>query len=81
MLGPVDGRPAVDRSSRPPVPGSIGTHGIHVELIADSDNANATVPLTEIDTESRIVVLPGKQPNVGEKYGRGVEKPLVAVVG
>jgi hypothetical protein len=64
--------------------GSIGTHGIHVELIADSDNANSTVPLTEINSESRIVVLPGTgEPltNVGEQYGRGVEKPLVAVVG
>ena len=60
--------------------GSIGTHGIHIELIADSDNALTTVPLTEIDAESRIVVLPGQQPNVGERYGRSVEKPLVAIV-
>jgi len=60
--------------------GDIGTHGIHIEFIADSDNAFTTVPLTEIDSESRIVVLPGLQPNVGEAYGRGTEKPLVATV-
>jgi hypothetical protein len=60
--------------------GDIGTHGVHIELIADSDNALTTVPLTEIDSETRIVVLPGMQSNVGEKYGRGTEKPLVATV-
>ena len=61
--------------------GSIGTHGIHIELIADSDNGGMTQPLTEINSETRIVVLQGEQPNVGERYGRGVEKPLVAIVG
>jgi hypothetical protein len=60
--------------------GDIGTHGIHIELIADSDNALTTVPLTEIASEGRIVVLPGQQPNVGERYGRSFEKPLVATV-
>jgi hypothetical protein len=60
--------------------GSIGTHGVHIEVIAESDNALATVPLTEIASESRIVVLPGQWPNVGERVGRGFEKPLLAVV-
>jgi hypothetical protein len=60
--------------------GDIGTHGIHIELIADSDNALMTVPLTEIDSEARIVALPGLQANVGEQYGRGTEKPLVVTV-
>jgi hypothetical protein len=60
--------------------GSIGTHGVHIELIVDSDNAFTTLPLTEIDSETRIVLLPGQQPNVGELYGRGTEKPLVALV-
>ena len=59
--------------------GAIGTHGVHIELIADSDNLLLTVPLTEISSDQRIVLLPGRQPNVGERYGRGVEKPLVAV--
>ena len=60
--------------------GDIGTHGVHIQFIADSDNATGTVPLTEIDSEARIVLLPGLQPNVGERYGRGTEKPLVATV-
>jgi hypothetical protein len=60
--------------------GDIGTHGIHIELIADSDNATTTLPITEIDSEERIVVLPGQQSNVGEQYGRGTEKPLVVTV-
>jgi len=59
--------------------GSIGTHGVHILLIADSDNAGTTVPVTEVDSDQRIVVLPPQDGNVGETYGRGPEKPLVAV--
>jgi hypothetical protein len=59
--------------------GDIGTHGIHIEVIADSDNAGTTVPIDEIDGEQRIVLLPGQMPNVGEQYGRTAEKPLVTV--
>ena len=59
--------------------GAIGTHGVHILLIADSDNAGTTAPVTEIDGEQRLVVLPSTMENVGEKYGRGTEKPLVAV--
>ena len=59
--------------------GDIGTHGMHLLLIAESDNARQTVPLTEIDAEQRLVFLPGDKGNVGEQYGRSFEKPLVAV--
>ena len=59
--------------------GSIGTHGVHILLITDSDNAGTTAPVTEIDSDQRVVVLPGMQANVGELYGRGAEKPLVPV--
>ena len=58
--------------------GSIGTHGVHILLIADSDNAHTTAPVTEIDSDQRIVVLPSTFDNVGELYGRQPEKPLVA---
>ena len=57
--------------------GSIGTHGVHILVIAESDNAHSTVPVTEIDSEQRMVVLPGDQGNVGDAYGRAPEKPLV----
>ena len=60
--------------------GSIGTHGMHLLLIAESDNAGATLPLTEITSMQRIVTLPGNPGNVGDAYGRGFEKPLVATV-
>jgi hypothetical protein len=60
--------------------GSIGTHGVHILLIADSDNAGQTVPLTEVDAEQRMVVLTGDPGNVGDTYGRHSEKPLVAIV-
>ena len=60
--------------------GDIGTHGLHLLLIAESDNARQTVPVTEIDSEQRLVFLPGDQGSVttGEQYGRSFEKPLVA---
>jgi hypothetical protein len=66
----------------------IATHGLHINLIADSDNAYQTVPVDEIDSEQRMVVLPpsvvdptGKSTvNVGEQYGRSVEYPLQPVV-
>ena len=50
-------------------------------MIADSDNARQTVPLTELVAEQRMVMLPGQRDgSVGEQYGRGFEKPLVATV-
>ena len=57
--------------------GDIGTHGLHVMMIADSDNAQMTVPVDELDSEQIQVILPGRQDNVGEAYGRAFEKPLV----
>jgi hypothetical protein len=63
------------------------THGLHINLIADSDNAYQTVPIDEVDSEQRMVVLPpsavskgGSTVNVGEQYGRSVEFPLVTTV-
>ncbi|HEX9888357.1 MAG TPA: CehA/McbA family metallohydrolase [Nitriliruptorales bacterium] len=61
--------------------GSIGTHGLHILAIADSDNAHLTIPITEMISTQRMVLLPGDQGNVGERYGRGFEKPLVTRVG
>ena len=59
--------------------GSIGTHGLHLLFLADSDNARQTVPVDEIVSEQRMVMLPGNPGNVGEQYGRGFEKPLVSL--
>ena len=57
--------------------GDVGTHGQHILLIADSDNAQLTVPVDEIDTEQRQVILHGRQGNVGEVYGHSFDRPLV----
>ena len=68
----------------------IATQGMHVNLIADSDNAYQTVPVDEIDFEQRMVVLPPSvvdpsgtmtgTVNVGEQFGRSVEYPLQTTV-
>jgi hypothetical protein len=59
--------------------GDIGTHGVHILFLAETDNARQTVPLTEVVSEQRLVVLPGQRDaSAGEAYGRGFEKPLVA---
>lgn len=60
--------------------GDIGTHGLHLLVVAESDNAALTVPATEIVAEQRMVVLPGPQGNVGERYGLATEFPLVVAV-
>jgi len=74
---PSDGDPGDDPQY---YQGSIGTHGLHLLFLAESDNARQPVPLTEIVSDWRMVMLPGDQGNVGEKYGRSFEKPLVPVV-
>jgi hypothetical protein len=58
--------------------GSIGTHGLHLLFVLESDNARLTEAVSEIVAEQRLVMLPGDPGNVGERYGRGFEKPLVA---
>jgi hypothetical protein len=60
--------------------GSIATHGVHLLFLAESDNARQTVPIDEIVSNQRMALLPGDPGNVGEKYGRGFEKPLVTAV-
>jgi hypothetical protein len=60
--------------------GAIGTHGVHLLVVAESDNAALTVPVTEIVSEQRIVVLPPTMDNVGERYGRFLEFPLSTAV-
>jgi hypothetical protein len=71
---PADGIPADDPRF---FQGSIATHGVHLLFLADSDNARQTVPLTEIVQDWGMVMLPGDPGNVGERYGRSMEKPLV----
>ena len=61
--------------------GSIGTHGLHLLFLAESDNARQTVPLDEIVSDWQMVMLPGQRDGTaGEQYGRSFEKPLAAAV-
>ena len=59
--------------------GSIGTSGIHILAVAESDNLFTTLPVTEIGAEQRIVLLPPTLDNVGDRYGRAFSQPLVVV--
>jgi hypothetical protein len=45
--------------------GDIGTHGLHLLFTSDSDNADATVPLDEIDSTDTQFILAPDQPNIG----------------
>jgi hypothetical protein len=60
--------------------GDIGTHGLHLLFQLESDNARQEVPIDEIVSEQRMVMLPGQQANVGEQYGREFEEPVVVRV-
>ena len=75
---PADGIPAAGDQQY--YQGDIGTHGLHLLFQVESDNARQQVPIDEIVSEQRMVMLPGQQPNVGEQYGREFEKPLVVRV-
>ncbi len=75
---PADGIPAPGDQEY--YQGDIGTHGLHLMFQLDSDNARQEVPIDEIVSDQRIVLLPGQQGNVGEQYGREFEKPLLVRV-
>jgi hypothetical protein len=75
---PADGIPAP--SDQQYYQGDIGTHGLHLMFQLESDNARQQVPIDEIVSEQRMVMLPGQQANVGEQYGREFEKPMVVQV-
>ena len=75
---PEDGEP---NSAERFFQGSIGTHGLHLLFLVDSDNARQTVPLNEIVSEWRMVMLPGDQtaggrgPEAGQQYGEAFNNP------
>jgi hypothetical protein len=52
---PKDGLP---NSSDHYFQGDIGTHGVHLLFIAESDNARQTVPIDQIVSEQNMVMLP-----------------------
>ena len=62
--------------------GSIGTHGVHLLFVLESDNARQTIPIDEIVSDQQMVMLPGDQSaggagsSVGRAYGRSFARPL-----
>jgi hypothetical protein len=61
--------------------GAWGTHGAHVMLTGDTDNAFQSKPLTELDTQEWQFAVPTSVPHaVGEPYANSVRRPMVSVV-
>jgi hypothetical protein len=78
---PADGTP--DGSDRF-YQGSIATHGLHLLFVIESDNARQTVPLNEIVSDWRLVMLspvpgadPQNPPSRGAAFGQAFDQPLV----
>jgi hypothetical protein len=69
---PSDGRP--DGSDHF-YQGAIGTHGLHLLFLVDSDNARQTVPVDEIVSEWRMAMLPGLRPDTGTPGGGDSNTP------
>ena len=45
--------------------GDVATHGLHLLLTSDSDNAYQTQPVDEIDSTDTQMMLPPNEPNIG----------------
>jgi hypothetical protein len=60
--------------------GDVGTHGLHLMFTGDSDNADATVPLTEIDSIDNQLILPPNVANVGAAASQPWLTPIEPVV-
>lgn len=70
--------------------GLYGAHGVQLLVTPESDNGGfaGTVPITEVDAQTRIVVLPppaldanGDPTSVGAMYGHSSDLPLEATTG
>ena len=60
--------------------GDIATHGLHLLFTSDSDNAELTTAVDEMDAVDHQAVLPPDQPNVGNAYAAEWTAPPVTVV-
>jgi hypothetical protein len=56
--------------------GDIATHGLHLLLTSDADNADATVPLDEIDSVDSQLILPPDEPNLGAAANQSYATPI-----
>jgi hypothetical protein len=59
--------------------GDIATHGLHLLVTGDSDNADLTTAVDEIDSVDHQVILPPNQGNIGLAYSTPYTIPTPAV--
>ena len=59
--------------------GDIATHGLHLLFTSDSDNADATVPVDEVDATDSWLILPPNEPNVGAQASQPFLTPIEGV--
>jgi len=57
----------------------VATHGLHLLFTVESDNANATVPVDEIDSLDNQLILPPNAGNVGQEATQPYVSPIQAV--
>jgi hypothetical protein len=60
--------------------GDVATHGQHMLLIAESDNADLTLPVTEIDATDNQLILPPGVGNVGAEAARAYLLPVTTAI-
>jgi hypothetical protein len=60
--------------------GDVATHGQHMLLIAESDNATLTTAVDEIDAADNQLILPPGVGNVGAAASRAYLLPVTTAV-
>jgi hypothetical protein len=60
--------------------GDVATHGLHMLVVAESDNAELTVPVDEIDAADNQLILPPGVGNVGDAASRDYLLPITTAV-
>ncbi|MHB8593953.1 MAG: hypothetical protein ACYDB3_06405 [Acidimicrobiales bacterium] len=60
--------------------GDIATHGVHLLFTSDTDNADLTTAVDEIDVTDHQVILAPDQKNVGAAFAQQYVTPIVSVV-
>jgi hypothetical protein len=60
--------------------GDVATHGQHMLLLAEADNADLTVPVTEVDAADNQLILPPGVGNVGAAASRAYLLPITLAV-
>ncbi len=60
--------------------GDVATHGQHMLFLVESDNADATTPVDEVDAADNQLILPPNAGNVGNAAARDYLLPITAAL-